>query len=849
MWIAAILACRKDDPDSDPVVPVVLTDRLGPGEARAGVITDERALFGGISAEGRAGDIKLYNDRVQFVVQSVRPGSYYLPEGGGVIDADIVRPEGQLGHDAVEEWGSMYGLGRITVPESVVVVSDGSDGGPAIVRVTGYEGPLGLLEGALEAPGLILDLQLEMTVEYVLRPDSWLLEVRSTATATTSEATFSIGDLLMGADEVLSTWVPGAGLGTSGSLPRPWTGYQGDRNDVALILAAPAGDELSVTGYELLTELASMAVGFGPTEAVPAGGSLSWTRSYGVGPDLATLSAAVLAARGEDTQEVAGQVTAPDGPVAGARVVVDLDGAPYTVAVTDAEGRFSTRVPAAGSATVLAVGRGPGLFVDLPPGATSGSPYAAAPVQDAMRAGLAGGALPVPAVEGRGVASAADPLVLGQPGAITVSVADGLPFTLRVGPGAPDTSPDPARVPGRPDGLAAAGWSRDGELTVAVEPGTYAVVAHRGPRYELFEETVTVGAGETVALTAALPEAFEHPGWVLGDPHSHGSPSSDAAIPMEDRLIVTSAVGLQVHFGTDHDHLADYRPLLAPLGLAGVLKSVVADEVSPPVRGHFNIWPVAPDPGAPNHGAWTWWTEIPESTEAIVDTLRERHGDGFVLQSNHPTDAGMASSAGWQPGVVGDANAWTDRIEAVEVMNAADQEEFLAFWFDLTNRGRRVTPVGVSDSHSHFGGHVGWSATWFEVGTDDPTAVDDEAITKATREGRVAPMRGPFLVLDPVPGATVGPGTELRVEVRSASWVAVDRILLLRDGAEVERVEGTAATFVLSPEADASYVVVAEGDRPMSPVTSDTPWALGGPYRVDVGGDGWTPPLPDLTGL
>ena len=64
-----------------------------------------------------------------------------------------------------------------------------------------------------------------------------------------------------------------------------------------------------------------------------------------------------------------------------------------------------------------------------------------------------------------------------------------------------------------------------------------------------------------------LPKAFEHPGWVLGDPHSHGSPSSDGALPMEDRLIVHAGVGLQVHFGTDHDHLADYRPLLAPLGL------------------------------------------------------------------------------------------------------------------------------------------------------------------------------------------------------------------------------------------------------------------------------------------
>jgi hypothetical protein len=131
MLVVALWSCKHDD-EPPAGVPVDLVEVLSEGEVRAGVVTDEHALFGGISAEGRAGDFKLYNDRVQFVVQGVRPGSFYLPEGGGVIDADIVRPEGQLGHDAVEEWGSMFGLGRISVPESVTVVNDGSDGEPAM---------------------------------------------------------------------------------------------------------------------------------------------------------------------------------------------------------------------------------------------------------------------------------------------------------------------------------------------------------------------------------------------------------------------------------------------------------------------------------------------------------------------------------------------------------------------------------------------------------------------------------------------------------------------------------------------------------------------------------------------
>ncbi|MEQ1571472.1 MAG: CehA/McbA family metallohydrolase, partial [Myxococcota bacterium] len=432
-----------------------------------------------------------------------------------------------------------------------------------------------------------------------------------------------------------------------------------------------------------------------------------------------------------------------------------------------------------------------------------------------------------------------DPLTLGVPGTLTVRAADGLPFTARV---AGATPVDETRVQRLPDGLAAAGWSRDGELSMALEPGTYELVVHRGPRYELHQQSITVAAGETLTVDVSLPAAFDTTGWILGDPHSHASPSSDGGIPMEERLVVTGAVGIQVHFGTDHDHLADYRPLLAPLGLEGVVKSVVSDEVSPPLRGHFNIYPVEPTPGAPDNGAWTWWTEIPETTEQMVDTLRERHGDGFVLQSNHPLSSGLASSAGWSPGSIGTPEKWTERFEAVEVLNSGS-EEHLEFWVDVVSRGLRVTPIGVSDSHDHFGGSVGWSATWFAI--DGPvTSVTDEALVDAIRSGHVTPSRGPLLVTDPLPGETVQPGATISVESRSASWVGVDRLRLLRDGVEIEVVTGTQATFTLDPEVDAWYAVIAEGDAPMTPVTSRTPWALAGPWRVDVGADGWTAPAP-----
>ena len=74
----------------------------------------------------------------------------------------------------------------------------------------------------------------------------------------------------------------------------------------------------------------------------------------------------------------------------------------------------------------------------------------------------------------------------------------------------------------------------------------------------------------------------------------------------------------------------------------------------------------------------------------------------------------------------------------------------------------------------------------------------------------------------------------------------MDRLLLLQDGVEVERVDGTQTDFQLSPATDAVFHVVAEGDTAMLPLTGRTPWAISGAIRVDMDADGWTAPLPPL---
>ena len=92
---ALLVSCSKERDTASESSGLSLTERLDAGEVRAGVVTDTAALFGGISAEGNIGDIKIYNDRVRFIIEAAGESNYYISYGGGIIDADIVRPFGQ----------------------------------------------------------------------------------------------------------------------------------------------------------------------------------------------------------------------------------------------------------------------------------------------------------------------------------------------------------------------------------------------------------------------------------------------------------------------------------------------------------------------------------------------------------------------------------------------------------------------------------------------------------------------------------------------------------------------------------------------------------------------------------
>lgn len=880
------LACTAADKDGlFPVDsgavddPVDLVSPVPTGQARAGEITDAAALFGGISAEGQVGDFMLKNDRVRFVVQSERLGSYYISEGGGVIDADLVRPDGQPGRDLLDEHVPMATLARILQAETVTVVADGQDGGAAIVRAEGPVGSLALIQGAVESTSIVPDVDARMQTDYILEPDSWLLRMESRITWSDGAMSIEPGQLALVSYEVGAVWRPGRGFDDGAEADPGWVGLMAERNDVALGLF-PDSDGFSESPLQdLLEAVGQIVAGMSTATTIEPGDTHDFVGYLGVGPDIDTIQEEWLLRRGKSVDTVSGQVLDSDGaPVAGARVHLrDADGQVLTLALTDDDGAFQASAPAGRVVDAVATARGGGRHWAVAPGAGWSGPYADDTVNTISRASLQAGSAAPPYTVGYGVSDATAvsggqvQLVLDPPGFLNVSAADGGPAMVVVSylegdPAAEDPlTLDERMVPDRPSGHAAHAYLGAGSLQVPLEPGPYQVLVHRGLRFEPHLQTLDIRAGEEAFVEALLPPAYSPDGVLVGDPHMHASPSNDAEVTMEQRLLTAAANGVDLHFGTDHDHIVDYRPLVTALGLDGHLASVVADEVSPPPRGHFNTWPLEEQPDKQNNGAVRWWERWQElgSTDGLFAAIRaEMHpAEGAIIALNHPIagSSGMASAAGWDPetGTV-QANKWGSDFDAIEVLNANDYVEYLELYLDLVSRGLEPTPLGVSDAHGP-DSSVGAAVTFFDLGVDDVTQVTNADLLDVMDRRATVVSRGPYIQAtidgDWAPGRTVDGPVEVEVAVYGASFVQVDSLQLWRDGVMVQSVpvEGAApeqlrTSFTLDPDVDAAYVFIAEGATSMAPVYSRTPWAMTAAIRVDADGDGsWDSPKPPLT--
>ncbi len=868
-----------DDTTADTPDPIDLTERLGPDEARAGQLTEdhEGAFVGGAAAESRPGDFLLYNDRARFVIRGLRDGCFYAGYPGSIIDMDIVRPDGQADRDGMDDMMTMMGLAWLFSAEQIEVIADGSDGGAAVIQATGTDTTFEFLEGAIEAHGLFPPRGLEVVQTFTLDPGSPALQLETFIRNTTDDdLSLDIIDAGMVDLATFSPFVPGAGF--DGEAPeggRTMLAMASHRNDLA-VAAYPTEGNLVEGAMTALSDEFELVAAQGDTLDLGPGDEDSYTRWIAVARDQAALEAHRRLVQELDTATVEGAVTADGAPVAGARVfLTDLDGNPEVLAISDDEGRFSI-VYEAGDHQLVVVGDGNNELMDFPAALGAYGVYAHASANElAMRAYTAPAAsLAAPQADGHGrsevVAVALEAgqvveadLTLVAPAQLQLTVQDGdgdpIPALvhIRFPSGVSDPEPRDSRLgESRPRGGARkVVWVLDGEMTVPMVPGTYDLVGHRGFRFEMDTvEGVELISGQTHEQTLVLEQAFETPGWISADMHNHASPSMDGECTVEERLASAVVAEVQLQVSTDHDHVADYRPAAAAMGLDAWMVSVVGDEISPTIRGHHNAYPIEPWPDEPNGGAPRWW-EVSVTTSELYEMWRDRIDEDAVLQVNHGRGSGMFAYAEFDAvnGVADDPDFYCDAFDVMEVLNSGgygDAEQLREDWRAHLDLGLRKTAVGVSDSHGRLPG-TGHGRTYVRAGVDDVADLDEDAFVVALKAQQAVVSGGPFVTLTATDGgdvAEIGETLEassatLQIEVLAPSWMQVDEVRLYSNGilSDTWIVDAPAPPVwfdhevEVTPDQDTYYFVEVEGSGDMAPLWSGAhAYALTNPVYVEV---------------
>jgi hypothetical protein len=450
----------------------------------------------------------------------------------------------------------------------------------------------------------------------------------------------------------------------------------------------------------------------------------------------------------------------------------------------------------------------------------------------------------------------------GRP-TLSWDTGDGMPVKLTILPALRSGRP-PWLGPraGRPAGDSWAAeqrvFSPGGRGEIALPPGSYDVVASRGPEWTITRERVVVGAAGA-ALAIRLQRAFDTAGWVAADFHVHADPSTDSAVPLAARAAQLAADGIDLFVSADHNIVTDYGAVPAITQVRGI-------EITTARWGHLVGFPI------PAHLANKPRGEVlsrGKTGHDFIAAVRAVAPESIVIAVHPHSKSSSYLGDGRFDGARDAARpGFSYDFDAIEVLNGFNRGNFgaaiernLRVWFQLLDHGHLVAAVGDSDTHWLIprGGQGGWPRTFVQA---DATA---ESVVAGLRARRAQLTTGPFVRARCAGagigdlGRAVGGRVRCSVQVMAAPWVPVDSVTLYVNGAvhEVIPVPRSDAALRVDLErdltlaADAYVIVRVDGPRGgLAPVAGDASLplpvlAITNPIFVDVGGDGrFDPPRP-----
>jgi hypothetical protein len=672
--------------------------------ARAYVITSLDQTIGGPKAlarpadADRPGDLILENDRIRLAIlsshNSMGPGAF----GGSIVDADVQWNDPRFsagnGLDQLAEVFTTANMNLLAPLEDadVEIVSDGSDGGAAIIRVTSKSEPYLTVLDALWA--IVGAPDFHLITDYVLEPGKSWVRVDSTVIygwdgeADLPEITpmtytsdtipviqVAVEEGVVGGDFTLQggsvdVFAPGLGFDEDGAV----FAARGEGRNLFLDpfgfdFVAGVGDGVSygVAGVEGLTWVplftaSQTATFYASANARGGRRAFSYSRYFFVGDgDVGSVLDGFLEARGVPYGEVQGTVLEEGtlNPRSGYEVFVFAPGAatPYSHWRTDSDPRD-----------------------DVPDGSFGGR----LPVGDwelmVHRRGRPDSArVPITVAE---ASEQHVTLLAPRPGLLTLTVRDEQGQLVPSKVTLFRVDGEPSRNPALGDGFIGGApetvqFLPTGQAEVELADGTYQAVASRGLEYELdTSEPFVIDAVHRHDLQLTVVRSVDTEGWISADLHVHARPSHDSGVSLAERVWSMACEGVEFFAGTDHDFVTDYAPVIEDLGLTEWVQSAPGNEITTLEAGHYLGFPLRQDYLGDAGGA-TDWTGLPP--EDLIEALRdegERYDlDPFVFVG-HPRAGilGYFDQYGFDPysGTVGSPTARPSLLTAANPVISAD---------------------------------------------------------------------------------------------------------------------------------------------------------------------------------
>ena len=270
-------------------------------------ITDPADLITGPLADGRIGDYLLANDVARFIIQDAPQRDLYSVGafGGNIIDAELI---GHPGLDNFLEIQPAVQIETVINAQTVEIVNDGADGQAAVIR-TLRAGRRARLRQPVDdhrghrrparsrPPPTTQDYDVEGCTEYSLELGKPYVKMVTTIfNNEDAELGLFVGDYINAAGEVEQWTSAGAGLGEILTGALGVLSYIGfgeatgvDYSHVTVPIPGspmPGSSFFTAAGVSYVMQsnyVIGVILGAGPTFIVPANGSNSYTRYFGVG--------------------------------------------------------------------------------------------------------------------------------------------------------------------------------------------------------------------------------------------------------------------------------------------------------------------------------------------------------------------------------------------------------------------------------------------------------------------------------------------------------------------------------------------------------------------------------------